>query len=603
MGKRWDTVKERWEAVKLAVKWTYRSSRKLTIAILSITVILGLFTLIGPYVFKLLIDKLALGATAAAQMTMAILGLVLISGAAVVIETIMWEVQFTLKRLHSQRMEIYATRKMMEKISSLDMSYFENAEYYNTLTKAERGLGRMNDVFWQATFLLNQLVSTIAIVIAIIVFDPRIVALIVAASIPGIIFVFKTSEVYWSAFSSSSPIYKHARYYRNLMINTPQATKELKLFGLKGHFLERFESLFENYMGRQRRAATKEAWLDLASGIISGGLTIIAAWIAIKLFLNGEITIGSLTFLWALVFQFSGKTRAVTSTIGEVNENAAFVSPLVKILGMESKIKEIKEPFEFPEKLKMGIEFRDVTFIYPEAKEPALKNFNLKIEAGESLALVGENGSGKTTLIKLLTRLYDVTEGEILIDGINIKNYSIESLHRNIGVIFQDFMKYEALVKENIGYGDVEKLKEEGDIHEASRKSEAWDFIKEMDKQYKTPLGRTISEKGTELSVGQWQKIALARAFFKDAPILCLDEPTAAVDARAEYRLFRKFEQLTKEKTTILISHRFSTVKMAHKIAVIEKGRLREYGSHRELLRKNGIYAELFRMQAESYRE
>ena len=293
------SFKERWEAVRLAVSWTYHSSKRLTMAILGITVILGLFTLVGPYFFKLLIDKLSLGGDIAVQMMTAIFGLVLINGAAIMFEVIMWEVQFTLKRLHSQKMEIYATRKMMDKISSLDMSYFENAEYYNTLTRAERGLGMVNDVFWQATFMLNQLVSTIAIVVALLVFDARIVLLIIAASVPGIIFVFKISKVYWSAFSSSSPVYRHARYYRNLMIDTPQATKELKLFGLREHFLGRFDSLFGSYMDKQKKAAIKESWLDIASGIISGGLTIVAAWLAIKLFLEGSITIGSLTYLWA----------------------------------------------------------------------------------------------------------------------------------------------------------------------------------------------------------------------------------------------------------------------------------------------------------------
>src|SRR3989344_4225800 len=387
------------------------------------------------------------------------------------------------------------------------------------------------------------------------------------------------------------------------MIDAPYAIKEIKLFGLKPHFITRFGTLFDQFIGKQQNAAKKEFGLYVIVGIVEGTLSVLAAWLVIKAFLQNQITIGEFTFFWALLFQFAEHARYAVRQIGELNNTATFITPFLKILDFKPKIKESENPKPFPSKLEKGIEFRNVTFFYPRAKKPALKNFNLHIKPGESIALVGENGSGKTTLVKLLTRLYEVTEGEILIEGINIKEYSLTSLHENIGVIFQDFMKYEGLVEENIGYGSVKQLNSKSKIHSASLKAEAYDFIRDLEDKYKTHVGKTLKDEGVELSVGQWQKIALARAFFKDAPILCLDEPTAAVDAKAEYQLFQKFEKLTKGKTTILISHRFSTVRMADRIVLIEDGKIAEQGSHHELLRKRGKYEKLFRMQAEGYRD
>ncbi len=605
MGKFFNNLKEKWEALKLANRWTWESSVKLTIAIFIITVLGGMIGIIEPWIFKIIIDKITVGKELAilSKLGIGLVGVMVIYGTVRIFETLMWDLQYLLRNIHNQKMDFLSSRKMMEKISSLDMTYFENPDYYSEIKKSEAGLWRLNQISSQFTYLISQFINASFIIGALYLFSPVVVILALASAVPGVIFMFKASEIVWSAFSSSSSISKHAGYYRYMMMNNPQAIKEMKLFNLKEHFIGRFDSLFGSYIKKQKIAAIKESGLFILNGAVSGIFSAIAAWIIVKSFINGEITIGRLTFLWALLFQFAGNVRYFTRSIGDISSSAAFITPLVNVLGLKPKIIESKNPISFPQKLKRGIEFKNVTFYYPGAKKPSLKNFNLLIKPSESLALVGENGSGKTTLVKLLTRLYDVNEGEILIDGINIKEYSLESLYGNIGVIFQDFMKYEAKVLENIGFGNVESMKNKESIHDASKKSEAWEFVKELTNKYKTHLGRHLKKEGTELSGGQWQKIALARAFFKDAPILVLDEPTAAVDARAEYRLFQRFEQLSKDKTTLLISHRFSTVRMADKIAVIEQGKLKEYGSHKELLRENGIYAKLFRMQAEGYKE
>lgn len=599
------SIKERIEAIKLAVKWTYNSSKPLIILIFIIAIISGLLTIIEPYIFKLVIDNITNTGESilVKKFGISLLGLLIIYGVARVIQDIFYKLQTIIERLHAHRIDQYSSKIMMSKISSLDMAYFEDPEYHNILNKANQNTWRVNAFFWNFIGLVAEIVSVLVIIGALFSLNWIIVALILGAALPSILLTLYRTRIEWSAFDSSSSIYRRAWYYRKMMMDKEQAIKEIKLFGLKEHFLEEFDKLFEKFTKEQKKAAVKSTFIFGLVSLLEGVLVVIAAWLVTNSFINGGITIGQLTFFWALLFQFAGHARQAVKTIGTINETATFITPVVEIMGLKSAIKEAENPKEFPKQLNQGIEFKNVTFYYPRAKVPALKNFNLQIRPGEGVALVGENGSGKTTLIKLLTRLYDVTEGEILIDGINIKEYSLKSLYKNLGIIFQDFMKYEALVEENIGYGNLSAVKRKSEIHGASLKAGAWEFVQDLEKKYKTPLGRTLEEKGVELSVGQWQKIALARAFFKDAQILCLDEPTAAVDAKAEYQLFRKFEELTKNKTTILISHRFSTVRMADKIIVIDKGRLIEQGSHRELLRKRGHYASLFRMQAEGYRD
>ena len=598
-----ESYRERLRALALAVRWTYRSSKALTFVAFISILVGGLLTIVEPYIFKLIIDKIVGSGdyNLAEKFGIGLVGILVIYGIARILQGFFWDVQIIFKRIHSQKLDKYAAQAMMNKVSSLDAVYFENPEYYNTLQKANQSLWRVNEFFWQFTFLLGQFISVVVIVAALFTFSWKVVLLVVLAAVPSILLTFRAVNLVWSAFDVSSPIFRQANYYRSLMTDNPQAVKEIRLFGLKPHFLNKFGNLISNFIRTQEKAAKKELGLYILIGIVEGILSVFAAWLVVRAFTNGEISIGELTFYWTLLFQFAGNARYMVRAIGELNSSAKFISPLVKIFDYEPTVKEKENPRGFPLRLKKGIEFKNVTFFYPRAKTPALKNFNLIIKPGESIALVGENGSGKTTIVKLLTRMYDVSSGEILIDGVNVKEYSLDSLHENLGVIFQDFMKYEALVEENIGYGKLGDLKKSEKIHEASVNAEAWDFIRDLNKKYKTHVGKTLEEEGTELSVGQWQKIALARAFFKDAQILCLDEPTAAVDAKSEYRLFKRFEDLTKNKTTILISHRFSTVRMAHKIAVIDKGRLIEQGSHRELIRKNGRYAKLFRMQAEGY--
>lgn len=597
--------REKIEGLKLAVRWTYQSSRWLTVLVLIIAVLGGIITIVEPYLFKLIIDHLTKqeNISTPTAVALGILGILVIYGIARIFQNIFWDINNLIRRIHSLRIEQHAMHDMMKNISSLDLVYFEDPDYYNVLSRATNNLWRILEAFWQFTFMVGEVVSVLVIVGALFAFDWRLVGLVMVGAIPSILLVLKTADVQWSAFVESSPISRHAYYYRSLLTEQPEAIKEVKSFQLREYFLKKFRDLFGSFIKKQDRAAFAQLKWYVLVGVIEGGLSVLAAWLVVKSFATGKITIGELTFLWALLFQFAAHVRWVVRMAGDMHTHATFLTPFVTLLRFKPLIKEATNPSKFPKKLEQGIEFKNVSFTYHRSKKPALQNITLSIKPGETIALVGENGSGKTTLTKLLCRLYDVTEGTITINGKDIKEYRLKELADSMGVIFQDFMKYEALIEENIRYGKITAADHKKKVMGAAKKSGALQFIKELEKQFKTQVGKRLKEEGIELSIGQWQKIALARAFFKDAPILILDEPTAAVDAEAEYHLFQRFKQLSKNKTTILISHRFSTVRMADRIIVMQKGKVIEEGTHRDLVKKKGRYAKLFRMQAEGYQE
>lgn len=600
MATKEDERRKKIEGLKLAIKWTYQSSKFLTILILVITVLGGLITIVEPYLFKLIINHLVEeGAALPFVLAIGIAGILIMYGVARIFQNIFWDISNMIRRIHSLRIERRAMHSLMENISSLDLIYFEDPKYYNTLSQATSNLWRILEVFWQFTFMAGEVISILVIIGALLGFDWRLVVLVILGAIPSILLVMKTAEVQWSAFAESSPIFRQAHYYRSLLTEQPEAVKEVKSFGLREYFLQKFHNLFNDFIKQQDKATVKQAKWYLLVGVVEGSLSVFAGWLVVRSFIVGRISIGDLTFLWALLFQFASHVRWVVRMLGEMNTHAAFLTPIVKVLHFRPSLAEPERPQHFPARIRKGLEFRNVSFIYRRSKRAAVQNINLHVKPGESIALVGENGSGKTTLVKLLCRLYDANSGEILIDGINIKNFSLKDLNSNIGVIFQDFMRYEALIEENIRLGKLGGGRKK--VFEAAKKSGAWEFIKRLERKFKTPVGKKLKEKGIELSGGQWQKIALARAFFKNAPILILDEPTAAVDAKAEYNLFKKFKQLSKRKITFLISHRFSTVRMADRIVVMDKGKIVEVGSHQELLEKKGIYAKLFQLQAKGY--
>jgi ATP-binding cassette subfamily B protein len=389
--------------------------------------------------------------------------------------------------------------------------------------------------------------------------------------------------------------------YIEHLLTVDTSVKEVKLFGLGEPLLKRYSETFWEFFNEDTRLARQRSWISLGLGLLASASYYAAyAWI-IYIAVTGAITLGGMTLYLSLFRQSQGTVQGLFDNINRLFENGLFMDNLFGFLALEPQMPQNIAPQPMSTTLTHGLEFRNVSFRYPGREDWALRDVNLRIDPGEKVALVGPNGAGKTTLIKLLTRLYDPTEGAILLDGIDLREYDPDELRRRIGVIFQDFVKYQLTARENIGFGQIEQLDNRERIDEAAARGGADDVVAELPGGMDTMLGRWFQD-GNELSGGQWQKIALSRAFMRDGEVLVLDEPTAALDAEREYEIFQRFRELTEGKIAVLISHRFSTVRMADQIVVIEGGRITEQGSHTELLLHAGTYARLFEMQAEGYR-
>jgi ATP-binding cassette subfamily B protein len=380
-----------------------------------------------------------------------------------------------------------------------------------------------------------------------------------------------------------------------------EAAKELKLFNLSDYITQRFTSLSERIYRENVALSSKKL---LVGGLLSliGTCGYYGGYLyAIIEAVHGRYSIASFSLITIAIQQSSANLQQVFSISSGIADQALFLTDLIAFFDMEPTVRSKPNALPAPRPIRRGFEFRDVSFAYPGSERRVLKNFNFTIEPGQRIALIGENGQGKTTVVKLITRLYDPTEGQILLDGVDLRDYSLDDLHREMGVIFQDFMRYEMTVRENIGVGQVEVTHTDEEIARAAQKSLAAEVVKKLPGGYDQMLGRRFVT-GLDLSGGEWQRIALARAYLRDAQLLILDEPTAALDAKSELEVFERFAELTAGKMALLISHRFSTVRMADRIVVLAGGRLVEAGTHQQLMALGGQYAEMFEMQAASYR-
>jgi ATP-binding cassette, subfamily B, bacterial len=397
-----------------------------------------------------------------------------------------------------------------------------------------------------------------------------------------------------------TPIRRQMDYLR-LLAGSKEAAKELKLFGLSGFLTGRFTNLsnqiYTQDVSLARRRFTAGSFLSIVGTLGYYSAYAFVIWRTVL----GAYTIGTLTFLANAILQASQNIQQVFSTLAGIADQALFITDLLAFFAMKPTIRSKPGALPAPRPIRQGFEFRNVSFIYPGTSRLVLDRFNFSLRPGERVALIGENGQGKTTIVKLITRLYDPTEGQILLDGIDLRDYDLDDLYREIGVIFQDYMRYEMTSRENIAVGRIEALDHLDELREAARKSLAEQVIARLPGYYDQMLGRRF-ETGVDLSGGEWQKIALARAYLREAQLLILDEPTAALDARSEYEVFQRFAELTEDKMALFVSHRFSTVRMASRIVVLENGRIAEEGSHERLTALGGRYAEMFELQAASYR-
>ena len=514
----------------------------------------------------------------------------------------------TLSNIDQQLLQEHVSNEIqlqiLEKSNTLDLSFFENPEFYDRLRHAADeatykpvsmisdtfGLGRTLITLFSMLFLLFQLSWWLAIVALII-------------PVPSFIASSKYGWIGFQRMRRQSPERRQMQYFTRLM-TTDDYNKEIKLFNLGDFFIERTRTLMAKFYGENKKVLIPRYMVGfLWSAVTVAANSAIYLYIALQA-VFGHITLGQLTKFTQATVQAGTNFQSVLDGFSSTYENNLFVSTLFEFLEYTPEILPPENPVPISPSVDvkgLSVEFRNVSFTYPGKSEAALKNVSFIIKAGEAIALVGRNGAGKTTLVKLLTRLYDPDEGEILIGERNIKEYGLEELREQVGVIFQDYVRYNMKANENIGMGRVAEIENQALITGAAQKSGAASVIEKLEEGYESMLGRWF-DKGVQLSGGEWQKVALARAFIRDARILVLDEPTSALDPQAEYDVFNRFRQLTEGKTAIFISHRFSTVRLADRIFVIEQGILHESGSHRELMDLNGRYAELFNLQAEAYR-
>jgi len=488
---------------------------------------------------------------------------------------------------------------ILEKALTLELAQFEDSEFYDKLTRARREASSRPLSLVMRTFGLAQNgVSLASYGTLLAQFSPWAVAVLVLAGLPSFLAEARFSGAAFRLFLWRSPETRMQHYLETVLAREDHA-KEVQLFGVGPLFLRRYRDIFGKLYREDRDLTIRRDGWGFALGLVATATLYGAyAWVAVAT-IAARITLGQMTMYVMLFRQGQAAVSASLAAIGGMYEDNLYLATLYEYL--ETPVTAARGSAARGPEPHDGIRFENVSFAYPGAESPVLSGVDLHVRPGSSLALVGENGSGKTTLIKLLTRLYRPTGGRITLDGLDLADWDETALRARIGVIFQDFVRYQLSVGENIGAGDVRHVADEERWREAAEKGMAAPIIEELPQKYHTPLGKWFNQ-GRDLSGGEWQKVALSRAFMRtEADILVLDEPTAAMDAAAEATIFEHFRTLTKGRIAILISHRFSTVRMADQIVVLQSGRIVEYGNHEELVRRNGHYARLFELQARGY--
>jgi ATP-binding cassette subfamily B protein len=505
------------------------------------------------------------------------------------------------QQLLQERLAIHVQLEIMRHAATLDLADFENAAYYDQLQQAQRESARRPVDMVSGVFGLGRSIVTFATMVALLLgLSPWIAAAALIAPIPAFI---SGSRYGWWGFQMmrrQSPVRRLMSYLTTLM-TTDEYAKEVKLFTAGDYFIDRYERTASSYYEETRQLLVRRylagfGWGSLTT-LASSGTFLYVALLAVR----GQVTLGALTVFTQAAAQVQGAFQGILGGVQGIYENGLYLSTLYDLLERQPKIQAPEHPAPIRHPFRQGIEFRNVTYRYPGRDVPALENVSFTIEPGQTVALVGRNGAGKSTIVKLLGRLYDPDEGQILIDGRDVREYDPVALRREFGVMFQDYAAYQLTAGENIGVGNVDHAEDRLAIASAATRGGADDVIAKLPEGYETTLGKQF-EGGHQLSGGEWQKIALARGFMRDAQVLILDEPTAALDAQAEHDLFARIKELTSGKMALYISHRFSTVRMADRILFLENGRLIEQGTHDELMLLGGRYANLFDLQAASYR-
>ena len=507
-----------------------------------------------------------------------------------------------LTRIYGETVVNHIKVKIMTRAKDVDVSSFDMPEFYEKLENANREAGMRPIQILNSTFsVVSTVISMVSFIIVLWAVSPVAPALIAVLALPTAIvnFIYRKKHVTYVRFRSKDR--RQLNYYSGLMTNKDMV-KEIRMFGLSDVFIDRYNQTFKRYFkGLKKLFIGEGAWHIGLTVLRASANCVLFAYIALQV-CNGKQQIGDYSLYVNALNQIAAGVASLISTTATIYEGTLFIDNMISFMNHKKTVKSSVIPARIPARHSgHTIEFENVSFRYPGSERFVIKNVSVKIDPGDTVVLVGLNGAGKTTLIKLLTRLYDPTEGRILLDGHDIREYEVEELYKIFGIIFQDFGKYAVSVTENIAFGEIEKDIIDENIRKAAEESDADTFISKLPDGYNTPLMRYFEDNGIELSIGQWQKLSIARAFYSDSDILILDEPTASLDPMAEQEIFNQFDRLREDKTTVFVSHRLSSATTANKILVLEYGELIETGSHDELMAKRGRYYELFSTQAKRY--
>ena len=593
------------QAIRLdrAVRFVWNAGRGWTITNLFLLVVQGVLPLLALYLMKLIVDGVTTSLTAPDKtVAFKYVGFLIACAAGVALLSALIQL---LSNLVKEAQSITVTDHMYDvlhaKSIEVDLEYYENPRYFDTLHRAQQeGPFRPTRIVNGLAQLVQNGISLLAMVGLLFSFHWIFAIILFLAVIPGILVRIKYSgKMYrWQRETTQT---ERKTHYLNWILTGDAHAKEVRLFGLGQFFTGQFRALRKQLRGERIELTRKRSVADfMAQAVATIAVFGSFAFIAYRT-VTGNITLGDMVMYFQAFQRGMGYLRDMLGGVAGLYEDNLFLSNLYEFLDIQPKVREPVRPIQVPRPMKTGILFEQVSFKYPTGRGNVLENVSLSIAPGEVIALVGENGSGKTTLIKLLCRLYDPTEGKIKMDGLDIRNYGSAALRREISVVFQDFVRYHMTARENIWLGNIELSAENQKIDEAAGNTGSDEVIRRLPKGYDTVLGKWFEE-GEELSIGEWQKVALARTFFRNAQIIALDEPSSSLDAKTEYEIFRGFKQLLKGRSAILISHRFSTVRMADRIFVLENGHIVENGTHRELMKMGGKYADMFEKQAQYYR-